>query len=542
MRLHQKKESRLGIAITVVLCLGFLYWWFRPEPRPREEENAGQLVARAMKEPRPDSRVGQQVIDFDLMEVAILQSSGKMLEEAVITVKHIREPLIRKCAVQQVAQAFLRSDPADLGEATALADLLEDPAQRDGVRTGILAQLAALGFADAALPEARSALQKAALAKSIAGTDEASREKARELLAEVETELPSLRPEEAAAVRRNIAAARINLTIADGGDAAIAAIKALPPAEQPPLWKELAETAYGKSDELRKLLPHINDPALRRTVEINSLNFADKPWPAVEIIAKYRSESAAATNPEDKTAALNSLAAAQRNGSEADPENAAAAADATLKLARAAAAGIPDTVARCSALLELSRSFSLALLWDDAKSSLADAAIAARAIAPAAMRIPLLLAVSEETFNQADASGADALITAAMDDAAAAPPDAASLEALATTVVQRRGDWPAGLALIDRIPDNAARLAALEAVALAASEDSMSLDPANPPPRGEPVDSIRRESAGDQARAANLVDQQPPGYAKTRAWLAMAKGMISPPQSLTDYKGMQNEE
>ena len=108
-------------------------------------------------------------------------------------------------------------------------------------------------------------------------------------------------------------------------------------------------------------------------------------------------------------------------------------------------------------------------------------------------------------------------------------------------MVQRRGDWPRALTLTDSIPDNAARLKALEALALAASEDSMSMDPANPPPRGEPVDSIRRASAGNQARAANLVGKQPEGYARSRSWLAMAKGLITSPGSLSDYMAVEPE-
>lgn len=534
MKLGKKRESWIGVVVTAVLCLGFLYWWFRPPGGPREEETAGQLVARAMKEPRPSGRVEQQVIDFDLMELAILQSEGKMLEEAVATVKHIADPLLKKCAVRQVAQMFLRTNPKNLGEAIGLADLLSDPAHRATVRTEVLVQLAVLGFVDAALPDAKSALQKATLARHIAG-DEATQPLARELIADAEKELPALPPDDATAVRREIADTRISLTGSDGADAAIAAIKALPPAEQPPYWKELSDWSDGRLLDLRKLLPQINDAAVRRRVEISSLLFADKPWPAAEIIAKYRAEAATALSPAAKCTALISLAAAQRNSNEPDTEQAAVAADATLKLARDSAVAIPDATARCTSLLELSRHFSLANLFDDAKVSLIGAAAAAREVQPAADRIPLLLAASEETFNQADAAGAMALIDTAVTDAAAAPPDAGVFQDLATAVMQRRGDWPAGLALVDRIPDNAARLTALEAVALTASEDSMALNPFDPPPRGESVDDIRRESAVNPSRAAALAAKQPPGYARTRAWLAMAKGMISPPSSLTDY-------
>ena len=63
MRLGKKKESLLGLIITAVLCLGFLWWWFRPVPQPWQEETAAQLVTRAVKEPRSTRRVEQQILD-----------------------------------------------------------------------------------------------------------------------------------------------------------------------------------------------------------------------------------------------------------------------------------------------------------------------------------------------------------------------------------------------------------------------------------------------------------------------------------------------
>lgn len=534
MKWGKSKEGWLGVVLTAVLCLGFLYWWFRPEPRVWEQENAGQLVERAMKEPRPDSQVERQVIDFDLMEVAICQGRSGMLDEAVATVKHIANPAIKMRAVRQLAQTYLNSDPQDFGEVIGLADLIDDPVRSAAVRTEVLGQLAVLGFADAAIPEARTARQKAVLARQMAGTDDKSQAKARDLIAEAEKELPSLPPAEAVAIREDIARARINLSPVDGPEAAITAIQAVPPDRQPLLWKDLSDWCVGQILDLRTLMPNIADPDLRRRLEIESLLFSVKPWPAAEIIAKYQAEVDAAAAPEAKVAALISLSEARRNGGEPDNTAATAAANQTLQNAHTVASGIGDAAARCRSLLELTKKFSLALLFDDAKASLEEATKAARAVQPLGARVPLLIAAAEEHLLQASAPQANALITEAADEASATAPDAAALQALAVAVI-RRGDWPRGLALADRIPDDAARLSALEAAAESAAEESLSMDPADPPPRGEPVDDIRREAAGDQARAARLVEQQPKGYARARAWLAMAKGQIAPPSSLSDY-------
>jgi hypothetical protein len=529
----KRKEGWLGVILTAILCLGFLYWWFRPEPEPGEHQTTSQLVARAMAEPRSASRVEQQVIDFDLMEIAICQAGVSMLDEARATLERLSDPVIKTRAVRHAAQAFFGSNPQDFGRAVPLADLLESPQPRDEVRSEILGQLAVLGFVEVALKEARTARQKADLARRIADTPE-GHEKARQLLEEAGNELPSLSAEDAAAVREHVAEARIKYTRTDGADPAIAAIRAVAPDRQLPLWKELAEWGNGIDLDLRTVLPHINDPGLRRKLEIDSLLFIRKPWPAAELIGKFKSEADAATAPEAKVTAMISLGEATRNAGEPDNEAAAAAANKILHDARTVAGTISDPAARCRALLELTHRFNLALLFDDSRTALDEATTIARAVQPLGARVPLLAAAAEEHFQQANPAEAHALVSEAADQAGTAPTDAVTLQAIAMALV-RRGDWPRGLGLVDRIADEAARLSALDAAAEAAAFDSISIIASDLPPRGEPVDTIRRASAGDQFRAARLAESQPMGYARARAWLAMAKGLIAPPAGLTDY-------
>lgn len=530
-----KKEGWLGIVLTVVLCLGFLYWWFRPAPLPWQHETPAQLVARAAAEPPPDDPVERQVLDFDFMEVAILQAHGGMLDAAQGTLKQIATPEIRLRAVRQAAQAHLNTDPKDFGEALTLAVLLPEDGGRQTFRAEILGHLAELGFADAALPEAQTPLQKAALARKLAATN--SQETARTLLTEAAAALPGLAPADAAAVKREMAWARVHLSIIDSPDEAAAAIEALPPGEQTPLWEELAGWCQGRQDReavMPKLMERIKDPALRRRLEIESLLLYLKLRPAAELLAECQADVDRAAAPADKVAALLTLADCQRNA--ADASGAEAAAEATLKLAGETARGIPDAAARSRTLLQLARRLSSANLFADAAAALEQSIAAAGAVSIPAQRVPLLVSAADEAWMQAQEAKAVQLLheAEAMVKASADEADAGALEELAVAFV-RRGEWPRGLKLVAGISNAAARSKALSAAALTAAEDSMSMDPANPPPRGEPVDGIRREAAGDDERAARLVERQPAGFARARAWLAMAKGLIGPPTNLNDY-------
>ena len=259
---------------------------------------------------------------------------------------------------------------------------------------------------------------------------------------------------------------------------------------------------------------------------------------AADIAADCQAEAASAATPAAKVSALISMSAAQRNS---DDPALTAAADATMQ----SALGIAQTIAapeeKCRTLLTLSRNLSNVIMHTEAATALTQAITAARATTPVAASIPLLLLAANESFLQANGPQSVQLLEESLRLLQAVPsPDAATLQTLAVALI-RRGEWPRGAALLARIPAGPARTAALDAAGETAAEDSMSIDPAKPPPRGEPVDGIRKESAGDQARAVNLVEQQPPGYARARAWLAMAKALTVVPSSLSDYMATGSE-
>lgn len=536
MKWGKSRESWLGVIITAVLCLGFLYWWFRPEPRPWRQESASQLVTRAMSEPPPASRVERQVLDFDLMEVSICQARGGMLDEATAVVKHVGDPVIRTHCVRAVAQTFLHSDPQNFGRVLGIADLISDEAQRALVRQELLVSLAVLGFPHAAMPEAKTARQKAALARNIAATDDDGQEKARELLAAAEKELPSLSPAEAAAARIEIAWTRVNLTFTDGPENAIAAVKELPAVEQTELWKALTGWCNGREDKqstVPLVIKQVADPVLRRRLEIESLLSDVKVRPAEAIIAECRAEAGAATSAAAKVGSLLAVADAQRNSEET------AAAEATLQQVHRLATAMTDRPERCRILIELTRKFSDALLFPHALACLEEAIKTIADVHPDTARIPLLVLAADESFKQANEPQAAQLLDEAMRIVKSAPAtngpplDGATLQSLAVAIVHR-GDWPGGLSLIDQIDGDGPRRAALEAAAQTVSEDIISINPGESL-RGAPVDGIRERIAGDQAQAATVVARLPAGYARARAWLAMAKGLLSAPMNLSDY-------
>jgi hypothetical protein len=531
----KKKESWLGVVITLVLCLGFLYWWFRPDPAPWHHENASQLVARAMKEPRPQNRVEQQVLDFDLMEIAICQASVKLLEDSIETAKGISDPVIKFRAVRQLAQSYLHTDPKDFARAVAFTEILTDPAERSAVRAEVLGSLAVAGFADAAVPEAKTALQKATLARRMAETDDESKNTARRLLAEAIQEWPSLPKPVADAVQLEIARTKVNLALTDGPAEAIKAIEGLPAPAQPELWEDLFGWCINRKDNRESLpliMQHVKDPALRRKLETDSLLMHLQLRPAEELIAECKAEAGAAPSPAAKVTALIAMSEAQRA---TDTAGVNPAADATLKAALAAARTIEKPAERCRALIVLTRRFSDPPLLEEARPILEQAVKDLALVESLNERIALLVLASEESFKQSDEPLAVRLMEDAMKLMDSAPrenpPDAETMETLALAVL-RRGDWPRGLALIERIPDNAARVAALDSATEKAGDDSISMDPGNVPSRGAPVDDIRRQAAGDEAKAMTLVEKQPAGYPRARAWLAMAKGLIAPPASL----------
>jgi len=535
MRLGKKKESLLGLVLTAVLCLGFLWWWFRPKPQTWQDESAARLVARALAEPRPESRVEQQVLALDLMEIALSQVDQLKDDKAALATAHrIADPAIRLIAARQLAAVWMRRDQ-DLSAAFGFTALVADPGLAAELRADILGMLAAAGFPDAALPEAKTPLQKATLAVRMKDADD----KARALLAEATAALPTLPPDEAAAVRREIVRGLVRLSVTDGPEAAIAAIKELPPGQRGEQWMELIGWCLGREDKavtVPLVAQQIEDPALRRRLEIESLLFNVKLRPAAELIAECRGVAEQAAAPEDKAAALIALADAQYNDG-SDPAQQAAAVD-SLKSAFVAARQTTSPAARCHLLVRLARKFAYSLDFVSARSALDEAATAAGTGASPGERVPLLLAVSEECHMQADEPRALTFIreAAQMLEQAPSPIPAAAVQKVALAVAHRFGDWPRALTLLERISDDTARTEARQAVAAFIAEECSSVDPGRPPPRGEALDHLRRTALTDQVAAANLTEAQPEGFHRARGWLAMAKASILPPQSLADYQ------
>jgi len=534
MRSGSKKESLLGIVLTALLCLGFLWWWFRPQAQTQswQDQSAVQLVERAMKETRPTGRVEQQVLDLDLMEIALGLVSGRRPDEALAVAGHILDPALRFIAAQQLARVWINADSQDYGAALGFTALVSDPQRHAEIRADIFG-LIAWEFPDIALEEAKTPLLKALLATRMKGTDQ----KPRELIAEATFALPALPAAEAAAVRLQIARAQVRLSGESDPSLAIAAIKALPTEQRGELWPELIGWCQGRADKsvtVPLVYQQVEDPALRRRLEIESLLFDIKLRPRAEILAGCQADVDRAASPADKVRALLVLADARANMRDDLAQEAAAVE--SLRSAHSIAKTVTNPAERCRLLLGLARELSLVLAFDASKSAL-DEAIAAAPLAPdAAERAALLLAAGDECSKQADDPRAAQLTEQAATSLAMAPASAPEVIQQLATAIMRRGDWLRAFTLLDGIPGEAARQAALNAVVTTAVEDFRSVDPAKPPPRGEPIDTIWREAITDQVRAANLSEAQPGGFLRARAWLAMARATYAAPMSLTGYQ------
>ena len=130
LRHSKKREGWLGLLLTAVLCLGFLFWWFRPARETWEHHSTAQLVARALGEPGLDQPKERLVIDFDLMETAILQARLAMVPESLETAARIADPIVQARTIRQLAQAQLNQDAKNLGDALRMCDRIADPALR----------------------------------------------------------------------------------------------------------------------------------------------------------------------------------------------------------------------------------------------------------------------------------------------------------------------------------------------------------------------------------------------------------------------------
>ncbi len=539
--LHSKKrEGWLGLALTALLCLGFLYWWFRPARETWQPHSTAQLVARALAEPGLDLPPQRLVIDFDLMETAILQARLAMIPESLETAARIADPLVQARAIRQLAQAQLHQDSKHLGEALTMCDRIGDHALRARMKEEILLQIAMLGFADVVMPEAKTPLLRARLARRLAETDD--QEAARTLLAELEAALPTLPTAEGAALLPELAWTRVHLAIADGPQQAFEAIRRLPAPVQGELWLDLFRVCFGRGDsaaaDSAAVAAQVTDPALRRQIELEALQSNIPLREASAILAELQQERQAAAPGADQIHALLQLADAHRRTSGAE------AAAIPLHTALQAVQSLADPVERASLLAQLAEVLPDALLFAESKQALLDATAAARTVVAPDQRLPLLILILRHAFNTGEIKAAADLAAEALELApkvALAPP---LLQELADFLT-RLGDWPAALSLlppatptappgsppsVSSPPDSPSpRQLLLDAIATTAAEDAIGYDPSDPPSRGEPLDRIRNRAVADEVGAAAYLPAIPVGFLRARATLALAKGRLLPP-------------
>ncbi len=541
--LRKKQEGWLGLVLTAVLCLGFLFWWFRPAREVWVPHTTTQLVDRALAEPGLDQNpVDRLVIDFDLMETAILQARLEMVPESLVTAGRIADPVVQARTIRQLAQAQLNSDSSHLGTALTMCDRISDPAMRDRMKEEILLQIAMLGFADVVLPEAKTPLLRARLARRLAETD--GQDTARTLIQEVTAALPDLPPDQTAAILPELAWTRVHLAIVDGPQQAFEAIGRLPASAQDELWLDLFRICFGRGEtaeaDSAAVAAEVTSPALRRQMELEAIQSNIPLRPSADILAELQRDLETAGPGAPYLRALIVLADAQRMATGAE------AAALPLTSALQAARELKDPVERATFLAELAELLPDALLFEESQQALHDAADAARTVVAPDQRLPLLVTILRHAFNAGEIQVAGDLATEALGLAPKVKLSEPLLIQL-TDFLSRLGEWHAALSLLP--PDPATETASpgkpeetlppeepppsranvLDAIATAAAEDIIGYDPSTPPNRGEPLDRIRNRAITDEAAAAAYLPAIPAGYQRARATLAIAKGLLLPP-------------
>lgn len=521
-----RREGWMGTVLTGVLCLGFLYWWFKPAQPAWPHQSTAQYVARALAEPSGNDAVSRLTLDFDLMETALLQAREGMAPEGVESALLIADPVVQARAIRQLAQAHLNNDPKRMGDALTMCDRISDPAARERMRGEIVLQIAAMGFADVVLPEAKTLFLRAKLARRLAETD--GQEMARKILKEIDEALSGLPVDEAAALRKEAAWTRVSLALTDGPQQAFPAIQSLPADARGEYWLELFRLCFGLGDnaapQASAVVAEITDPVLKRQMEREALDLNISLRPAEEILAELNSEVKSAAPGQPRIKALMNLADAQRRTTDPAGETPAV----TLRLAYNAALALNDPAQKATQLSILSSLLDDSLLFVEAENSLKTAISSARTITNPDQRLPVLIQVMRQAFNSGKLQPAAELATeaiASISDTTFKPDD---LRDLADFLV-RIGDWPAGLNLLSRVPDPAARAALLDELAATAAADSIGFDASQPPNRGQPLDRIRERSIKDETGSSLLTRDLPAGLPRARAWLAIAKGQLLSP-------------
>lgn len=559
----KKREGWPGLVLTAVLCLGFLYWWFRPARETWQPHTTAQLVARALGEPGLDQPAERLVIDFDLMETAILQARLGMVPEGLETAARIAHPVVQARTIRQLAQSRMNEDAKNLGDALKMCERISSLELRAKMREEILLEIAMMGFADIVMPEATTPLLRARLARCLAETD--GQDTARTLLKEGEESLDSLPAEEAAKILPELAMTRVQLAIVDGPQQAFPLLKRLPQPEQDKLLLELYRVCFGRGDSAGSdgaaVAAQVTTPELRHQIEVESLQSNLPLRPVEEILAELDKTLTEAAPGPDKIHALLKIADVKRRAGTA--EESAVPLLEGLK----ATAEVQDPVTRATLLAEFVDLLQDALLFDESKKALSDARDAAQTVVAPDSRLPLLVTILRSAYKSGEIQTAAVLAQDALDMAAKIKTKPGEIDDLADFLTLL-GDWPAALSLLppeeekpadppvpspdqNSNPDAPApapqggtvaektgglspRLALLDSIATTAVEEIIGYDPASPPRRGEPLDRIRDRAVADEAAAAAYLPGIPAGFQRARATLAIAKGRLLPPVSAAD--------
>ena len=521
----KKRESPWGLILTGLLCAGFLWWWFRPL-QPGETwtpQSARELVAKAAAETRPPA--GATVLDLDFMEVAVLQCSVQRLEEALATAGNIADPAVRQVAARHMAQAWINSDPGDFGQALRAESLLPE-GEREEFRTLVLEQFSRAGFAEEGLKAARTPGQRARLARIMAETGDG--EGARKLYAEITRD--GIPPE----LQVDAAMVLVHLALEAGPAQAIPAVAALPPEKQEPVWMDLYRLMFGRGEtaqaDAAAVLVAVPDEALRWRLATESLESNVQIKSSAEVLGYYQGKVSGAASPEAAFPALLDLHRAQRAAEMNAPsasENATTGPSAiTLSKAREIAAKTPDAGERCRRYLTLATQYADDILLNEAQGCLTGALQAAESVKDPAGRAAALTACAgvQRLQGQPDEARASAQKAWELTNSSTAMP-AEVLTGLAE-IAMRAGDWPRALELHDKLPPEPRRDSLIQLATIAAV-DALSDNPAEPPARGHPVDAIRNAAPAHEEEASALAASQPAGLDRARAWLALARGVLT---------------
>lgn len=202
----KKKESWRGVVSVGVLCVAFLWFWFSLENVP-EDVGAEGLADRALAELVQHGVEQTQIIDFDLLEISMLQLRARQMEAAQKTVERIRTTPLKNSAWRAIALAHLGKDAGSMVPALSICSRIKDPHEKTRAESDVLVEMARLGLGDVALEKATTSLVKAAVIRVLAETD--GQESARQALPALEAAAASATGEEKQQILADLAWAHL---------------------------------------------------------------------------------------------------------------------------------------------------------------------------------------------------------------------------------------------------------------------------------------------------------------------------------------------